>query len=109
LKVAFSAPTMLGVTNMVIVQFWPAAIELPHEELQVKSGLSAPLRANPVTETAVLPALVRVTALLTCVPFLTVPKFNEDGVNRMAVRVPDKATVWGVVTSLSPRLKLPET
>jgi hypothetical protein len=43
----------------------------------------------------VLPALVRVTALLTCVPFLTVPKFNEDGVNRMAVPVPDKATVRG--------------
>jgi hypothetical protein len=29
----FAAPTVLGVTKMVIVQFWPAAIELPHDEL----------------------------------------------------------------------------
>jgi len=32
-KVALRGADSAGVTNMVIVQFWPAAIELPHDEL----------------------------------------------------------------------------
>jgi hypothetical protein len=58
--------------------------------------------------TVVVPAFVSETVELTCCPLVTVPKLMDEGVNLRAVPVPDKATVWGLVTSVSATLRVPE-
>ena len=63
---------------------------------------------KPAMETVVVPALVSETADETCCPLVTVPKLIDGGLNARAVPVPDKATVCGLVISVSDTLRLPE-
>jgi hypothetical protein len=63
---------------------------------------------KPAMETVVVPALVSETAEETCCPLVTVPKLIDAGLNERAVPVPDNATVWGLVISLSDTVRVPE-
>jgi hypothetical protein len=63
LYVAFSAPTLLGVKNMLKVQVFPGRIE-PHGGLPAsveKSGLLVPVNVALVNVMVLVPALVMVT------------------------------------------------
>lgn len=66
-----------------------------------------PVNSAPGKYTFVVPTLVMVTVVETCVPFVTEPKFTEVGENLIPVAEPDTATLCGLVTSLSFTLIVP--
>ena len=53
------------------------------------------------------PTFVMVTVEETWCPTAEVPKLTDDGVNSTPVPVPDRATVCGLVASLSATLSVP--
>ena len=76
--------------------------------LVVKSAIEL-LIFTAAKVTVCAPTLVTVMAVETGNPIPTVPKLTADGVNLMAVPVPDSATVWGLLESVSVTLSVPVT
>jgi hypothetical protein len=104
LSVAVAAPADVGVKTTEIVQFAPAASELPQLFVSANTLAFAPERVMPVIVKAALPVLVRVAvcaALL--LPVVTEPKASVAGVNVAAgavtTDVPSQVKVidcWGM-------------
>ncbi len=108
--VADSAPTIDGVKYMVKVHTAPG----PSDEAQggsaalvVKSLLFVPVMAAAEKAIGTVPTFVIVTVDDTRIPTEEVPKLTDAGVNSTPVPVPERATVWGLVASLSATLKVP--
>src|SRR5581483_5094830 len=74
----------------------------------MKSALFVPANSAPLKYTLLGPTLEIVTWEETCCPFVTLPKLIDGGVKRIPVPLLDSATVWGLVTSVSATLKVPE-
>ena len=97
-------PLAAGVKVTLIVQFAPAATELPQVLVCIKSPALVPVMARLEIVKAALPVLVRVTACaVLVVPTDWLPKERLAGARLTAgaVPVPVRLTVWGLPTALS--------
>ena len=86
-KVADSFPTTDGVKYTVNIHVSAGSSEPPQggsPTLVMKSVGMAPVRAAPVNVMVCKPTLVMVTVAVACVPTVTLPKFNGDGLNSNA-------------------------
>jgi hypothetical protein len=105
-NVPVAAPTATGEKVTPTVQVFPAGTLAPQVLLATANG---PLGAILVIPSAVARWLVKVTVLAALVlPATVVLKLRlvTDSVTG-ALPVPDKLTVWGVVTALSAIVKVP--
>ena len=100
---------MDGVKYTVKLQSAPGASEPPHGGsplLVLQSALLGPVMVAAVKVMVEVPALRILTDVETCFPTVLL-RLTDDGVNSTPVAVPDKATVCGLVESLSNTLNVP--
>ena len=73
----------------------------------LKSALLGPVMVPAVNVIVEVPTLKIFTVAETLVPTAVLVRFTGDGLNSTPVPVPDRATVCGLVASLSNTLKVP--
>lgn len=102
-RVAVLVPVAVGLNVTLMVQFAPAATELPQLLVCEKSPALVPEIAMLEICSVAVPEFVRVSDLVLEVPTLVLAKFKlvADRLTAGAVPVPVKGRLWGLPGALS--------